>query len=71
MSENTPSPAGLPGTFSASSDSPRPDPAKTHDAQAAVQNAADDGASPVTAASEPGAPGAAGAIGDGAATASP
>ncbi|WP_027813415.1 gamma-glutamyl-gamma-aminobutyrate hydrolase family protein [Burkholderia cenocepacia] len=74
MSENTPSSAGLPGTSSASSDSPRPDPAKTPDApapQAAAQNVADDGASPVTAASEPGAPGAAGAVGDGAATAAP
>ncbi|MEC4773815.1 type 1 glutamine amidotransferase [Burkholderia cenocepacia] len=75
MSENTPSSAGLPGTSSASSDSPpRPDPAKTPDApapQAAAQNVADDGASPVTGASEPGAPGAAGAVGDGAATAAP
>ncbi|MBR8495004.1 gamma-glutamyl-gamma-aminobutyrate hydrolase, partial [Burkholderia cenocepacia] len=72
MSETTPSPAGLPGTSSASSDSPRPDPAKTPDApatQAAAHNVADDGASPVTAASEPGAPGAAGAVGDGAAAA--
>lgn len=74
MSENTPSSAGLSGTSSASSDSPRPDPAKTPNApapQAAAQNVADDGASPVTAASEPGAPGAAGAVGDGAATAAP
>ncbi|VWD44553.1 gamma-glutamyl-gamma-aminobutyrate hydrolase family protein [Burkholderia contaminans] len=62
MSENTPSPAGLPGNASVSSDSPRPDPAKAPDApaaQAAAQNVAADGASPVTAASEPGAPGAA------------
>ncbi|BAX60126.1 gamma-glutamyl-gamma-aminobutyrate hydrolase family protein [Burkholderia stabilis] len=75
MSENTLSPAGLPGTPSVSSDSPRPDPAKTPDApapQAAAQNVAVDGASPVTAASEPGAPGAtdaSGAAGDGAAAA--
>ena len=62
MSENTPSPAGLPGNASVSSDSPRPDLAKAPDApaaQAAAQNVAADGASPVTAASEPGAPGAA------------
>ncbi|AOJ37317.1 glutamine amidotransferase [Burkholderia lata] len=62
MSENTPSPAGLPGNASVSSDSPRPDPAKAPDApaaQAAAQNVAADGASPVTAASEPGATGAA------------
>ncbi|OXI34101.1 gamma-glutamyl-gamma-aminobutyrate hydrolase [Burkholderia sp. AU16741] len=74
MSENTPSPAGLPGTSSASSDSPRPDPAKTPDApatQAAAEHVADDGASPVTAASEPGAPGAAGAVGDDAAAVAP
>ncbi|WP_412526511.1 gamma-glutamyl-gamma-aminobutyrate hydrolase family protein [Burkholderia lata] len=62
MSENTPSPAGLPGNASVSSDSLRPNPAKAPDApaaQAAAQNVAADGASPVTAASEPGAPGAA------------
>ncbi|OXI87964.1 gamma-glutamyl-gamma-aminobutyrate hydrolase [Burkholderia sp. AU33423] len=62
MSENTPSPAGLPGNASVSSDSPRPNPAKAPDApaaQAAARNVAADGASPVTAASEPGAPGAA------------
>ncbi|MBE2970892.1 gamma-glutamyl-gamma-aminobutyrate hydrolase, partial [Burkholderia cepacia] len=62
MSENTPSPAGLPGTSSVSSDFPRTDPAKAPDAPAAqaaaAQNVAADGASPVTAASEPGAPGA-------------
>ncbi|OXI89813.1 gamma-glutamyl-gamma-aminobutyrate hydrolase [Burkholderia sp. AU31652] len=72
MSENTPSPAGLPGTSSVSSDSPRTDPAKAPDApatQAAAQNVAADGASPVTAASEPGAPGATGAAIDGAAAA--
>ncbi|WP_175951647.1 type 1 glutamine amidotransferase [Burkholderia sp. BCC0405] len=69
MSENTPSPAGLPGTSSVSSDSPRPDPAKAPDApaaQAAAQNVAADGASPVTAAS-----GATGAAVDGAAAAAP
>ncbi|MBN3779781.1 peptidase C26 [Burkholderia lata] len=74
MSENTPSPAGLPGTSSVSSDSPRPAPAKVPDApaaQAAAQNVAADGASPVTAASEPGAPGATGAAIDGAAAAAP
>ncbi|BBA41453.1 MULTISPECIES: gamma-glutamyl-gamma-aminobutyrate hydrolase family protein [Burkholderia] len=74
MSENTPSPAGLPGTSSVSSDSPRSDPAKAPDApaaQAAAQNVAADGASPVTAASEPGAPGATGAAIDGAAAAVP
>ena len=68
MSENTPPPAGLPGTPSAFSDSPRSDPAKTPDvpaAHAAAQNVAADGASPVTAASEPGAPGATGATADG------
>ncbi|KWF71635.1 gamma-glutamyl-gamma-aminobutyrate hydrolase family protein [Burkholderia pseudomultivorans] len=74
MSENTPSLAGLPGTSSASSDSPRPAPAHAPDASvtssAAVQNVAADGASPVTAASEPGAPGAtAAAAGEGAAAA--
>ncbi|WP_261540824.1 gamma-glutamyl-gamma-aminobutyrate hydrolase family protein [Burkholderia multivorans] len=65
MSENTPSPAGLPGTSSASSDSPRSTPAKATDmsdtsaaqAAAAAQDVADDGASPVTTATEPGAPG--------------
>ncbi|MBZ5795456.1 type 1 glutamine amidotransferase [Burkholderia contaminans] len=74
MSENTPSPAGLPGTSSVSSDSPRTDPAKAPDApaaQAAAQNVAADGASPVTAGSEPGAPGAAGAAVNGAAAAAP
>ncbi|OXI24093.1 gamma-glutamyl-gamma-aminobutyrate hydrolase family protein [Burkholderia sp. AU15512] len=74
MSENTPSPAGLPGTSSVSSDSPRTDPAKAPDApatQAAARNVAADGASPVTAASEPGAPGATGAAIDGAAAAAP
>ncbi|KKL38090.1 glutamine amidotransferase [Burkholderia contaminans FFH2055] len=74
MSENTPSPAGLPGTSSVSSDSPRSDPAKAPDApatQVAAQNVAADGASPVTAASEPGAPGATGAAIDGAAAAAP
>ncbi|WP_257249307.1 gamma-glutamyl-gamma-aminobutyrate hydrolase family protein [Burkholderia cepacia] len=75
MSENTPSPAGLPGTSSVSSDSPRTDPAKAPDAPAAqaaaAQNVAADGASPVTAASEPGAPGATGAAVDGAAAAQP
>ncbi|MDN7440553.1 type 1 glutamine amidotransferase [Burkholderia cepacia] len=75
MSENTPSPAGLPGTSSVSSDSPRTDPAKAPDAPAAqaaaAQNVAADGASPVTAASEPGAPGATGAAVDGAAAAPP
>ncbi|VWD58395.1 peptidase C26 [Burkholderia lata] len=74
MSENTPSPAGLPGTSSVSSDSPRHAPAKVPDApaaQAAAQNVAADGASPVTAASEPGAPGATGAAIDGAAAAAP
>ncbi|KWO03635.1 glutamine amidotransferase [Burkholderia cepacia] len=73
MSENTPSPAGLPGTSSVSSDSPRTDPANAPDAPAAqaaaAQNVAADGASPVTAASEPGAPGATGAAVDGAAAA--
>ncbi|PRE26192.1 gamma-glutamyl-gamma-aminobutyrate hydrolase [Burkholderia multivorans] len=65
MSENTPSPAGLPGTSSVSSDSPRSTPAKATDmsdtsaaqAAAAAQDVADDGASPVTTATEPGAPG--------------
>ncbi|KVV51191.1 glutamine amidotransferase [Burkholderia cepacia] len=75
MSENTPSPAGLPGTSTVSSDSPRTDPAKAPDAPAAqaaaAQNVAADGASPVTAASEPGAPGATGAAVDGAAAAQP
>ncbi|VWC26765.1 peptidase C26 [Burkholderia lata] len=74
MSENTPSPAGLPGTSSVSSDSPRTDPAKAPDvpaAQAAAQKVAADGASPVTAASEPGAPGATGAAIDGVAAAAP
>ncbi|VWD32546.1 peptidase C26 [Burkholderia contaminans] len=74
MSENTPSPAGLPGTSSVSSDSPRSDPAKAPDApatQVAAQNVAADGASPVTAASEPGARGATGAAIDGAAAAAP
>ncbi|PRF55389.1 gamma-glutamyl-gamma-aminobutyrate hydrolase [Burkholderia multivorans] len=68
MSENTPSPAGLPGTSSASSDSPRSTPAKATDmsdtsaaqAAAAAQDVADDGASPVTTATEPGAPGSSG-----------
>ncbi|MBF5013243.1 gamma-glutamyl-gamma-aminobutyrate hydrolase family protein [Burkholderia pseudomultivorans] len=74
MSENTPSLAGLPGTSSASSDSPRPAPAHAPDASAtssaAAQNVAADGASPVTAASEPGAPGATvAAAGEGAAAA--
>ncbi|KWF06700.1 gamma-glutamyl-gamma-aminobutyrate hydrolase family protein [Burkholderia pseudomultivorans] len=74
MSENTPSLAGLPGTSSAPSDSPRPAPAHAPDASvtssAAAQNVAADGASPVTAASEPGAPGAAAAAaGEGAAAA--
>ncbi|OXH84795.1 hypothetical protein CA830_30700, partial [Burkholderia multivorans] len=62
MSENTPSPAGLPGTSSASSDSPRSTPVKATDmsdtsaaqAAAAAQDVADDGASPVTTATEPG-----------------
>ncbi|WP_175840950.1 gamma-glutamyl-gamma-aminobutyrate hydrolase family protein [Burkholderia contaminans] len=74
MSENTPSPAGLPGTSSVSSDFPRSDPAKAPDApatQVAAQNVAADGASPVTAASEPGAPGGTGAAIDGAAAAAP
>lgn len=70
MSENTPPSAGLPGTSSASSDSLRPHSAKTPDVPAeqaaATHDVADDGASPVTAASEPGAPGAAGAPADGA-----
>ncbi|WP_175967089.1 gamma-glutamyl-gamma-aminobutyrate hydrolase family protein [Burkholderia sp. BCC0322] len=69
MSENTPSPAGLPGTSSVSSDSPRTDSAKAPDApaaQAAAQNVAADGASPVTAAS-----GATGAAVDGAAAVAP
>ncbi|WP_334068961.1 type 1 glutamine amidotransferase [Burkholderia cepacia] len=69
MSENTPSPAGLPGTSSVSSDSPRTDPAKAPDApaaQAAAQIVAADGASSATAASEPGAPGATGTAIDGA-----
>ncbi|KWA36895.1 glutamine amidotransferase [Burkholderia multivorans] len=65
MSENTPSPAGLPGTSSVSSDSPRSAPTKATDmsdtsaaqAAAAAQDVADDGASPVTTATEPGAPG--------------
>ncbi|MBU9679530.1 type 1 glutamine amidotransferase [Burkholderia multivorans] len=65
MSENTPSPAGLPGTSSVSSDSPRSTPPKATDmsdtsaaqAAAAAQDVADDGASPVTTATEPGAPG--------------
>ncbi|MBJ9940619.1 type 1 glutamine amidotransferase [Burkholderia multivorans] len=65
MSENTPSPAGLPGTSSVSSDSPRSAPPKATDmsdtsaaqAAAAAQDVADDGASPVTTATEPGAPG--------------
>ncbi|MCA8272194.1 type 1 glutamine amidotransferase [Burkholderia sp. AU30280] len=74
MSENTPSPAGLPGTSSVSSDSPRTDPAKAPDApaaQAAAQNVAADGASSVTAASGPGASGATGAAVDGAAAVAP
>ncbi|WP_423391777.1 gamma-glutamyl-gamma-aminobutyrate hydrolase family protein [Burkholderia sp. LMG 21824] len=69
MSENTPSPAGLPGTSSVSSDSPRTDPAKAPDAPAApaaAQTVAADGASPVTAA-----PGATGAAVDGAAAVAP
>ncbi|MDN7969517.1 type 1 glutamine amidotransferase [Burkholderia multivorans] len=65
MSENTPSPAGLPGTSSVSSDSPRSAPTKATDmsdtsaaqAAAAAQDVADDGASPVTTATEPGAAG--------------
>ncbi|MGI2234097.1 gamma-glutamyl-gamma-aminobutyrate hydrolase, partial [Burkholderia vietnamiensis] len=61
MSETTPSPAGLPGTFSASPDSRRSEPPRAADVPAApaaqaaaAHDVADDGASPVTAASEPG-----------------
>ncbi|MFP3479573.1 MULTISPECIES: gamma-glutamyl-gamma-aminobutyrate hydrolase family protein [Burkholderia] len=66
MSETTPSPAGLTGTPSASSRSPRSDPAHAPEVPAtqpsgaqaaAAEDVAADGASPVTAASEPGAAG--------------